>query len=172
MKSIMAKKQTPFFASHSDLVSLLLDAATVQHFKIVLAGLFDSAHLCVLERVDNIMPCQIYLILEQSTTVELRKIEQRAGGCKYAVDQVSNSNSVFLYTGGLCLDQHLVAGQVGLISEDKDACVFYSLLVKLIKKNFEKIKSYYVGPEAAVMMDRGVRLSATRNGSKEYDLTR
>ncbi|WP_158264838.1 hypothetical protein [Blastopirellula marina] len=46
------------------------------------------------------------------------------------------------------------------------------MLLKVLKREFTKIKSYYVGNEAAVLLDSGARLTINAAASTEYDLAR
>lgn len=90
----------------------------------------------------------------------------------YAVDQVDNPHAVTLRTGGKHTDQHLIAGQVGTVGSSEQSDDLFALIGRVIRKRFEKVKSYYVGPEAAVMLDEGIRLSATPKAPTTYDLVR
>jgi hypothetical protein len=40
-----------------------------------------------------------------------------------------------------------------------------------IKRNFSKIRAYYVGPEAYELLKRGKRLTINEHAAREFDLT-
>ncbi len=46
------------------------------------------------------------------------------------------------------------------------------MFAMIIRKRCEKVKSFYVGPEAAVMLDNGARLSASPRSPQTFDLVR
>jgi hypothetical protein len=95
------------------------------------------------------------------------------GGGRYAIDLLVNPKAVSMSTGGMLTDQQLIAGQIGTVAtSDTDAVELYSLFARVIRKRFERVKSYYVGTEAARLLDDGVRLSATATSPQAYDLVR
>ena len=168
----MSKKQTQFFATHGDLVAVVRDVMEVQPIDIVQGGLLSEPSLVVLTDVNDLRAFETYLILDHGVPVNLRAVPQRAGGLKYAVDQIDNPYTVVLQTGGKHTDQHLIAGQVGTVGSSKQSDDLYALIGKVIRKRFEKVKSFYVGPEATDMLDGGLRLSATPKAPPMYDLVR
>lgn len=168
----MSKKQIPFFATHGDLVTIAHDVRAVKSVDFVLAGLFLEPRSVILVDVDNLSAFETYLVLAQGAPVNFRAIPQRAGGQMYAVDQVGNPRTVVLQTGGLYADQHLIAGQLGTVGDCKESDDLYALFANVIRRRYEKIKSYFVGPEAAAMLDSGARLTATLKSPRMYDLAR
>lgn len=168
----MSRKQTVFFATHADLAAVVRDVMAVRPIDIVQGGLSSEPSLVVLTDADDLREFETYLIVDRGAPVNLREVPQRAGGLKYAVDQVDNAHSVVLQTGGKYTAQHLIAGQAGTVGGNKQSDDLYAVIAKDIRKRFEKVKSYYVGPEAASMLDGGLRLSATPNAPPTYDLVR
>lgn len=90
----------------------------------------------------------------------------------YAIDQVNNPHSIALQSGGQFADRQLIAGQLGTVGDSEQSHELYALFDKLMRKRFEEIKSYCVGPEAAAMLDGGARLSVTPKSPQTYDLVR
>lgn len=90
----------------------------------------------------------------------------------YAVDQVNNPQTIALQTGGRHGEYQLIAGQIGTVGNGAQSDELYAIFAKNIRKQFEKIKSFYVGPEAVSMLDAGIRLSATPKSPQAYDLVR
>ncbi len=91
---------------------------------------------------------------------------------KYAIDQRENSHAIALQYGGLVDGARLIASQLGTISTDSVSAQIYSLFAETIRRQFDKIQSYYVGPEAALLLDTGVRLTPTVKSPAIYDLVR
>lgn len=168
----MSKKQVSFFATRGDLTAVAQEVTQVRPVDFVHAGLFAEPRLQVLADVDHFCAFETYLVVDRGIVVSLRPVSQRAGGQMYAVDQVDNPDTIVLHVGGVLADQHLIAGQIGTVGNSKQSDEIHSLFVRLIRKRFEKVKAFYVGPEAAAMLDSGARLSATPKSPKEYDLTR
>jgi len=168
----MTTKQISFFATHADMVAIASDAMALRRMDFVLAGLFEEPRVSVLADINNIAAGERYLVVDFGVALNVRSVPQRNGTYKFGVDQVANPSTVALLTGDEQAPQRLIAGQIGTATGDARSDDLYLLFTKVIKKRCQKIKSYYVGIEAASMLDRGARLSATLNSPKEYDLAR
>ena len=102
---------------------------------------------------------------------KVRQVEQRKGGVKYFLDQLSHPESVVFRPGGVFGESEcIIDGQVGTVSDDKWSVDLYKVLLAEFKKQFTKIKSYYVGENAVERLNRGVRLTANVKSPLEYDL--
>jgi hypothetical protein len=118
------------------------------------------------------LPLDKALSLLDEMTVEdthLQKTED-----VYAVSQKLNPDSIVFSPGGM-YDKLpvLIAGHIGTISQTKGALNLYNQFAKAIIKGFEKIGSYYVGPEAGRLMTKGYRMVTIGIGSPAtYDLKR
>lgn len=168
----MSKKQVPFFATRGDLITIAQEVTQARPVDFVHAGLFAEPRLQVLADVADFSAFETYLVVDRGIVVSLRPVSQRTGGQMYAVDQVDNPHTIVLHVGGVLADQHLIAGQIGTVGNSKQSDEMHSLFARVIQKRFEKVKAFYVGPEAAAMLDSGARLSATPKSPKAYDLTR
>ncbi|HEY5814162.1 MAG TPA: hypothetical protein VIT23_16085 [Terrimicrobiaceae bacterium] len=113
-----------------------------------------------------------YLIAEQDASIEVRPVPQRDGGQKFAIDQLVNPGTVALRPGGLIEQGGLVAGQKGTSSDKPASLSLYKLIVDHMRKNFSKVKSYYLGTDASRLLDEGVRLTANPKSPVLYDLRR
>lgn len=168
----MSKTQTPFFATHTDLVTVALEVMAFRQLEFFQGGLFTEPTPKVLKDVRELGVCEIYIVVERGSPVSVRRVPQHIGGQKFAVDQIENPHAIALHTGGPFAGSHLIAGQVGTVGNNKQSDDLYALFRKVIQKRFEKIKSFYVGPEAITMLDNGARLSATPKAPPLYDLVR
>lgn len=168
----MVKKLIPFFATHCDLVIVTREVIEICPVDFVSGGLCAEPKPVVLADIDDMSAFATYLVVSHGSLVNLRAVVQRAGGQKYAVDQIDNPHSIMLHTGGKLTDQQLIAGQLGTVGNSKQSDELYALFARLIRKRYEKVKSYYVGPEAAAVLDSGARLSATPKSPLGYDLIR
>jgi hypothetical protein len=98
-------------------------------------------------------------------------VPQRRGGIKYAIDQLENPGSVVIRPGGILGESALIAGMVGTVHHDKKAESLFRAFSDTLKQDFIKVKSYFVGPEAKKLHDRGKRLTKSLNAPKERDLS-
>jgi len=92
----------------------------------------------------------------------------------YVVSQKLNPDSIVFAPGGVYDKQPaLIAGHIGTIWQSKGALALYKGFVKAVTAGFEKIGSYYVGPEAGRLMAQGYRMVTIGIGSPPiYDLRR
>ncbi|WP_145455132.1 hypothetical protein [Gimesia panareensis] len=113
-----------------------------------------------------------YLIHDESTTIEIREVPQERGGVRYSVDQQMNPQTVGLKAGGTFGEKMVIAGQLGPGTGDATSDELAKMLLKELRKQFTKIKSYYVGNEAESLLDSGARLTINSAASIKYDLVR
>jgi hypothetical protein len=102
---------------------------------------------------------------------ESRLITQREGGVLYAFDQLNNPNTIVLRPGGRYLDACLIAGQIGSTSTENVSEKLYDTFSKNLRKQFARVRAYWVGPEAMSEWRKGLRLTIGVNSSSAYDLT-
>ena len=162
----------PFFATARDLASLLSAVAAERPLSFAAAGMFEEAPTSVLTGVDGSIPLKSYLMFDRDRGVRVEPVPQDRGPMRYAVDQKENPHTVALQYGGQVDESRLIASQVGTISTDPASEQIYSLCAAAIYRSFETIKAYSVGPEAARLLDTGVRLMSAPGAPPAYDLAR
>ena len=122
--------------------------------------------------IDKPDPFANYLILDSEIVLNVRNISLKKGGGKFSVYLLENPYAISIRPGGVIENQCLVAGQIGIISENEFSLSIYNLFLNTMRKKFEKIKSYYVGLEASNLLDKGFRLTANPKSPIIYDLSR
>jgi len=170
-----------FFATQEDISSVLRAVEAAHHLQYVEAGLFDESERPVFQGFasvpelgraqvgdSNLEP--IFLVVLKGATPKVRTVPQRRGGNKYAVDQLANPGSVVIRPGGKYDDATLISGMVGTVHHDKTAQMLIQAFSDMLERDFTKVKSYYVGPEAKKLHSTGMRLTKSLNGPKEFDL--
>jgi hypothetical protein len=112
-----------------------------------------------------------YLVMPKEEPLKVRKVAQRVGGFKYAIDQQENPNSIILNLGGQYLkkDEIIVAGKIGTISDTFFSLDYLKKFSSKIRK-FKKVGSFYVGPTAEEKVKHGWRLVTDEGRDKAYDL--
>ena len=166
------KRSIDVFATENDWSAILTSVALKRSLGLVEAGLFDDPAIEMLEISTNLEAFKSYLIINRDHAVAVRNVPQRLGGEKFAIDQLANPDSVMLVIGGMIGENRLVSGQISTVAAESNSTELYAEFTKAIRTQFEKIKSYYVGPEASRLLDAGGRLTPTRKSPKEYDLVR
>ena len=113
-----------------------------------------------------------YLVYPRGSTPRVRAVPQAAGGVKY--EQELSSEVLILQPGGLHASGVLVAGRVGpCVAATADARGFalFQRFSKTVLREFHRIRSYWVGPEAYRALKAGKRLVTIGIGSPAaYDL--
>jgi len=165
----MKAGQLLFFATRGDLKIVVGPIEDEIPLTYVLTGMFESSRL---DKIDSLFRYSMigqsssgdtarddcFLVLQRQEKFRPQKIRQRRGGYLYAVDQEANANSIVLAPGGTYGETCLVAGRMGTCSVHKDSLVLYSTFSRVFRKQFRKIKSYYVGPESLELLNKGNRL--------------
>lgn len=136
-----------------------------------------SSRAVMVDRAGKISPSSLPLEEALSSVEDSRGndiAEKPAGSATYVLSQKLNPDSIVFIPGGIYNEQPaLVAGHIGTISDSVASLGLYKAFNKAILKNFEKIGSYHVGPEAADLMQRGYRMVTISIGSSPvYDLQR
>ena len=175
------RKSITFFAANEDLKLVLTAIESEQRLQYVLAGLFDTPELLTAASVEDIESFGIaqkgdqsqelsYLVADVARQINVRKVPQRRGGVKYAIDQMKNPATVVMRPGGRFGDIAVISGQIGIATGDANASELFRSFEREINRRFSKMKSYYVGPSAKDLMESGVRLTGSIRSPAEYDL--
>ncbi len=151
---------------------IVLDAVgSIRPVQFVCAGLFNSASFQVYSVLPKTAPQANYLIADRSLVIEARDVPQREGGCKFAIDQMINPETIVIRPGGMIDDGCLISGQIGTASKDPASIDLFMTVVSEMRRRFVAVKSYYVGAEALGLLKAGVRLTANPKSPRIYDLT-
>ena len=164
-------KQLPIFATENDISLLVQEVGMVRPIDLAVMGLFDQADPHVLSDAKQVRQLTSYLAFERGIDVVSRPVQQRSGDIKFAVDPMDNPRSIVLRCGGR-LDGRLTAGDISVATGNAQAEELFAILSKVVRRKFQRIKSYYVGAEAAHFLDQGGRLTHTAKSPQDYDLTR
>ena len=174
-------KQRNFYAMPADLSPVFQQVELKRPVAYTLVGLFDSPSPSTVlsgssiptlgdEASQSSALSATYLITAQGTPIHVRSVQQKAGGTKYAVDQLINPNSITITHGGLYSPTVLIAGRVATASNSAFAVSLQSAFSRAIAKSYTRIQSYWVGPDALAHMQRGGRLTFSVSAPPEYDL--
>jgi hypothetical protein len=170
-----------FYATRDDLEPVIRSIEATASFNYVLTGLQSSRifptyssglEIPSLGRAtgQSAVHCEAYLVVPKETQVLIRDVPQRAGGVMYAVDQLINPDSIVFQPGGVLDDSVVISGEAGTTAQTEKATEIFSLFRKWLKNDFQRRQSFYVGPNALQLKEKGSRLTANLKSPREYDL--
>lgn len=177
----MKSKQILFFATATDIEPIVKPIETSFSIKYYEIGLFDSISKGSYRSVSEISNFGFpkvgdwnrdlrLMAIPQAISLVIRKVPQKNGGIKYAVDTLENQTSICFQFGGIYKDGILLGGSCGTsFLNDFSLQVFKDFSTRMIK-SFKKIGTFYVGKEAEEKLEKGWRLVTNEKSPKEYDL--
>ena len=104
--------------------------------------------------------------------VEQVVVPRQVSGPRYLFDQLINPDTISFTPGGIWLEDILLYGRFATASETKESIELMKIFRNLVRKNFRKLKAYYLGAEAEEMLDNGKRLTIAAQSPPEYNLVR
>lgn len=114
--------------------------------------------------------CETFLVTE-SANINIRPIQQTDGSVRFSVDQLLNPDSVAFTAGGIWRPDVILYGRVATASDSVKSQELMKLFNSAFRKQFKKIKAYWVGPKAHLLLDEGARLTIAAQSSRDFDLT-
>ncbi len=168
----MKRRLVPFFATPSDLKTVLNDVGKLISLDFVRRGMSDTSGICRMQYPFDLAQHESYLIISEGRNITANEVPQRQGGISYAIDQSQNPDSIDFKTGGFYNPTILLPGQMGTISSSCESLKLFEIFERTISKHFNKVMAYYLGAEALEVLDKGCRLTASVKGSSIYDLSR
>ena len=88
------------------------------------------------------------------------------------MDQLANPDTVTLTPGGVWTQDIVLYGRVATASDSKASQELMRRFACAIKKQFTKIRAFYVGPKARELLDKGKRLTIAAQSPRDFDLVR
>ena len=115
--------------------------------------------------------CNAYVVCPKESEIYVERFISSSGEKRVAVDQRRNPHSVVLRPCGLWSENIIIGGNIGTVSTAPESLQIMKLFEKAIKKEFRKVKAFYVGPLAYKMLENGKRLAcASVTSPPELDL--
>ncbi len=177
----MRGKLLPIYVTTGDLAILLSAAESKMAMAFYDAGLVEKSTADKSLTSDEVVRAcaasgkehRHFLVVLAGTKINVEEIPRRKGGIHYSVgDQRLNPNSITLHPGEMINPTMLLKGQIGTISDTPESLALHATFAKVLRKQFIKVQSYWVGPEAVQLLDNGGRLAITEKSPPEYDLKR
>ena len=170
-----------FYATKEDLLPIFEFAEAGTPLKYVRTGryarpkpdvLFSGAAIPDLGTANNnsSIACDSYLILGQLSEVAIREITQTDKSTNFVVDQLINPDSVAITTGGIRVPDVLLHGRLATASDSPQSQELMKLFAAEFRKQFRKVKAFWVGHHALSELERGTRLTTAISSPSEFDL--
>jgi hypothetical protein len=170
---------TLFYATKNDLLPVLSSIEKNFEIRYIQTGLVDqnmpiiyndsgSINDLGIASYESAIRCTRYLIFPKYENVKISELP----GQRKVIDQMLNPNTVEFSPGGIWQDDILLYGRFASASNSSFSISLMKLLHFNIKKNYTKIRAYYVGPEAEKMLDAGKRLTIAAQSPSTFDLRR
>lgn len=174
-------KQIHFFALKEDLLPVLDVVEQEIPIKYILMGNFPKKEFEAFtsggqiprlgqSTTESASGGQSFLLARQAVPIEVRPLKTPSG-IRYLLDQLSNPDTVTLSPGGRWGEDVVLNGRVATASDTPLAQELMKTFNKVFRKQFSKIKAFYVGTGAAALLDAGKRLTADAQSPREFDLT-
>jgi hypothetical protein len=176
----MKSLQTHFFATRADQIALLRAVEARIPLKYVVSGLLPSREPVIYyvgtdiptlgaARHENAINGDSYLVMGTAEEFFIKDVRQKSGDMKYLISQEGNQNTAIFLHGGF-FDKVLLYGKIGTVWETDKSLEIYSSFVSVIKEQFLKIGSYYIGKGAGEFLKEGGRLTQAVQSPRDYDL--
>lgn len=177
----MKGKQILFFATASDIATLIEELEASYSVKYYEMGLFDfepdKSYDSAFE-VSNIGHSRSgdwnsdlrLMMVPKGSSLIVREVFQKKGGIKYAVDPLENQTSICFQFGGVYKDGILIGGSCSTLFISDFSLDIFNFFSSRLKKEFKKIGAFYVGRMAEERLKEGWRLVTDAKSPKEYDL--
>ncbi len=177
----MISKEIFFLGIKEDLLNILIYIESNFKIQYIKAGLLcdipsiektlkNKSNLGIVDHKDWNFN-EKFLILNQDTELMIRKIEQRRGGVKYAIDQLKNQNSIVVSLGGYNQSENaIIASKITALYDTDFINKIYKELSKIIKKNSKKTGRFYISKGALDMSTKGVRLTEDSRSTRNFDI--
>ena len=181
----MAQTQLMFYATREDLLDVLLPLEEKYGFTYATMGAYVKPEIEVFQSLSQITGLGVsphgkrygvksYLLAMSKAEISVQeKVTSCANrDCFYWLDTSSNPDALALYPSGIFSPTTLLDGRLYAASESGASIALFKLIAKEIKRKFERVKAYWLGRQAAKLLDSGGRLAMDIDTPAEYDLKR
>jgi hypothetical protein len=176
-------KQIHFFGLRDDLLSLLDIVERDMPLKYVRTGRLPSAdcetflHASEIPDLgtansDSSTSCTSFLVTRREVSINVRAVKQKNSGVeRYFVDQLINPDTVGFTPAGIWGNEVVLSGRLATVSDTATSRDLMKQFGSAFKKQFTKVKAFYVGALAFALLKAGKRLTAAAQCPREFDLT-
>jgi hypothetical protein len=175
-------KQVRFYAVDDDLSSVLTEVERGANLQYVPAGVFPESSTesystgmqlpqIGLATADSAVNSDSFLVAEKSVLIRSRPIALQNGKTTFCIDQLDNPDTAVLTPAGRWEDVAVLYGTIGTASDSEASIRLVKAFERAMKKDFQKVKAFWVGPKAMMWLKEGKRLTIAIQSPKDFDLT-
>lgn len=175
-------KQIQFFALKEDLLPVLEAVERDGPLKYVRTGNCLSSDFEAFQRGADIphlgkadsetgSTCESFLVTGRVVPVTVRPIKGVGSVKRYCMDQLINSDTVELTPAGLWGEDIVLNGRVATVSESLISQELMKIFNSAFRNHFSKVKAFFVGHKALVLLGAGKRLAISVQSPRDFDLT-
>lgn len=174
-----------FFATANDLLPILAAVESRRGLAYTLTGHMKSPEVISFRSGESLPTLRApatsetasmgvaYLVTEIERLVVPRPIHVRGEEKPlWAIDQLENPDSTVLWHGGFWGSNALLNGRIASASKSAPSQSLQRAFATQLKRQFCRIQAFYVGEEAAALLDSGMRLTMSAQSPREFDLVR
>jgi hypothetical protein len=174
-------KQLQFYAAEGDLLPVLQAVESHGALKYIRFGNSTSRHVQAFSAgselpnlgkatSESAISSESFLVCQCELDVVVDQFVNDHGVARCCIDQLANPDTVTLTPGGVWSQDVVLYGRVATASESKTSQELMRRFAGAIKKQFTKIKAFYVGPKARELLEAGKRLTIAAQSPREFDL--
>ncbi|MEP7218852.1 MAG: hypothetical protein ABI876_08035 [Bacteroidota bacterium] len=112
-----------------------------------------------------------YLVAKATVQILTKRWVRNDGSERFFIDQLINPDTVEFNPGGCWGSDIVLYGRVATVSDSGPSQELMKAFRSAFRKNFTKIKAYWVGPQALILLKAGKRLTISEGSPSDYDLT-
>lgn len=174
-------KQILFYATREDLLPILESVEASRLLKYARTGRYlwtkpqvflNGASIPELGTANNdsSIGCESFLVLDHLADIKVRQVKQTDGTTSYHVDQLVNPDSVVITAGGIRKPDVYLHGRIATASDSPQSQDLMKIFAPAFRKQFKKIKAFWVGSYALHQLEGGARLTLAVSSPSELDL--
>jgi hypothetical protein len=120
--------------------------------------------------VDSSHACDTYLVCKRDTPINLNEFQGVGGVERVSIDQLLNPDTVGFTAAGIWNEDIILEGRIATVSDSQASQELMKRFHSAIKKSFQKVRAFYVGPKALTLLESGKRLTMSAQSPREFDL--
>lgn len=169
-----------FYATAADLLPKLRQLESEFQLQYALEGMYASPTPSVYRSATEIPGLGIarygqsedaFLVSEAGLKINVEEIPQTKGGVLYHIGLIQNPTAFAFKPSGQFGEMTLICGSVDTATGDPISLARCKWFWRGLRKDFVKLKDYYLGPEAYQLLKQGWRLTVAAQCPPEFDLT-
>src|SRR6266581_4394341 len=118
---------------------------------------------------DSAINSDSFLVAGRPVPIKMRRVKAAAGAERLYVDQLDNPDTVVLTPGGIWGTDIVLHGRVTTVSESGASQELMKEFHGTFRRRFTKIKAFFVGPKAVVLLEAGKRLTISAQSPRDFD---